>query len=52
MDEEDHNGHYDYFLTDAALKYQAEKPAAPIDKKLYMEHDEEVMNMMIEFIEN
>ena len=38
-----HNGHYNYFLTDATLKYQAENPAVPIDKKLYMEHDEKVM---------
>lgn len=52
MDEENHNGHYDYFLTDAALKYQAENPTVPIDKKLYMEHDEKVMNMMIKFYEN
>lgn len=52
MDEENHNGHYDYFLTDAALEYQAQNPTVPIDKELYMEHDEKVMNMMIKFYEN
>ncbi len=51
MDKENHNGHYNYFLTDAALEYQAENPSAPIDKELYMEHDEEVMGMLIEFLE-
>lgn len=51
MDEENHNGHYDYFLTDAALEYAAENPTPPIDKELYMEHDTDVMNMIIEFFE-
>lgn len=36
----------------AALEYQVGNPTVPIDKNLYMEHDENVMNMMIEFIEN
>ena len=52
MDEENHNGHYDYFLTDAALEYQAENPTVPIDKELYMEHDENVMNMIISYLES
>lgn len=52
MDEENHNGHYDYFLTDAALEYQAENPTVPIDKELYMEHDANVMNMMIDYLES
>ncbi len=52
MDKENHNGHYDYFLTDAALEYQAEDPAAPVNKELYMEHDEEVMQMIIEYLGN
>lgn len=52
MDEENHNGHYDYFLTDAALEYAAENPALPIDKELYMEHDADIMNMIIEFFNN
>ena len=51
MDEVNHNGHYDYFLTDAALEYQAENPTVPVDKELYMEHDENVMDMMINFYE-
>lgn len=50
MDTENHNGHYDYFLTDAALEYQASNPSMPIDKELYMEHDEKLMNTMIEFL--
>lgn len=52
MDEENHNGHYNYFLTDAALAYAAENPAPPIDKELYMEHDADVMNMIIAFFDN
>lgn len=52
MDEENHNGHYDYFLTDAALEYAAENPMPPIDKELYREHDPDVMNMIIEFLDN
>lgn len=52
MNEEGHNGHYDYFLTDAALEYQAGNPSVPINKELYMEHDEKVMDMMIEFLEH
>ena len=52
MDEENHNGHYDYFLTDAALEYQVENPTVQVDKELYMEHDENVMDMMINFYEN
>jgi hypothetical protein len=51
MDEVNHNGHYDYFLTDAALEYQAGNPTVPVDKELYMEHDENVMDMMINFYE-
>lgn len=51
MDEENHNGHYDYFLTDAALEYATKNPTPPIDKELYMEHDTDVMNMIIEFFE-
>ncbi len=50
MDKENHNGHYDYFLTDAALEYAAENPEPPIDKELYMEHDADIMNMIIEYL--
>ena len=52
MDKENHNGHYDYFLTDAAVEYAAENPEPPIDKELYMEHDADIMNMIIEFFNN
>ena len=52
MDKENHNGHYDYFLTDAAIEYKAENPEPPIDKELYMEHDADIMNMIIEFFNN
>ncbi len=52
MDKENHNGHYDYFLTDAAIEYKAENPEPPIDKELYMEHDADIMNMIIEFFKN
>lgn len=52
MDKENHNGHYDYFLTDAALNYQASKPKKDIDKELYMEHDVKVMQTIIDFYNN
>lgn len=52
MDEENHNGHYDYFLTDAALDYQASKPTVNIDKELYMEHDESLMKMIIDYYDS
>ena len=52
MDEENHNGHYDYFLTDAALEYATDNPIPPIDKELYREHDVNVMDMIIEFFDS
>lgn len=52
MNTENHNGHYDYFLTDAALAYRDNNPSILIDKELYMEHDEHIMNMLIEFLED
>ncbi len=51
MDTENHNGHYDYFLTDEALAYQNSLPKAKIDKELYMEHNADVMNMIIAFFD-
>ena len=51
MDKENHNGHYDYFLTDAAVEYAAENPVLPINKELYLEHDADVMNMIIGFLD-
>lgn len=52
MTEENHNHHYDYFLTDAALEYQQENPTGQIDKELYMQHDAEFMKDMIEYFES
>lgn len=53
MNQKGHCGHYDYFLTDAAIKYQelvdsgtAEKP---INKMLYMEHDIKFMDYINAF---
>ncbi len=52
MDEEGHNGHYDYFLTDDALEYQESAPDTNIDKELYMEHDADVMQMILDFFDD
>lgn len=52
MNEENHNGHYDYFLTDEALAYQESSPETDIDKELYMEHDADIMQMIIDFFDN
>ena len=52
MNEENHNGHYDYFLTDEALAYQKSAPDTNIDKELYMEHDADTMQMIISFFDN
>ena len=54
MDEKNHNGHYDYFLSDDAVKYRAllEKEDADsnsIDRILYMDHDKETMQYINEF---
>lgn len=51
MEKENHNGHYDYFLTDAALEYQEQNPTTSVNKELYREHDSEVMRIIIEFLE-
>ena len=51
MDKENHNGHYDYFLTDAALEYQKSNPETAVDKELYMEHDTNTMQMIIDFFD-
>ena len=52
MDEENHNGHYDYFLTDEALAYQKNAPDTDIDKELYMQHDAEIMQMIIDYFDS
>ena len=46
MDKPEHNGHYSYFLTDAAIEYQKTNPKDNIDKNLYMEHDKTIMKMI------
>lgn len=47
------HGHYDYFLSDRAIKYQKQvkdkEVKFPINKFLYMEHDKEIMNEINEF---
>ena len=48
MDKPEHNGHYSYFLTDAAIAYQKTNPKDNIDKNLYMEHDKTIMEMIIQ----
>ena len=48
MDKPEHNGHYSYFLTDAAIEYQKTNPKDNIDKNLYMEHDKTIMEMIIQ----
>lgn len=49
MDRPNHNEHYTYFLTDAALEYQESNPSENIDKEVYMEHDEQILGMIIDF---
>jgi len=52
--EKNHNGHYDYFLTDDALEYQKTVEAdgfdGTIDKFLYGQHDTEFMNYINDFL--
>lgn len=54
METENHNGHYDYFLTDEALLYQKRIKQANqsdgIDKILYMQHDFSFMNKIHNFM--
>ncbi|MDR0326186.1 MAG: lysophospholipase [Oscillospiraceae bacterium] len=53
MEKPGHNGHYDYFLSDAAVAYQSLVNAGighdSIDKFLFMEHSKEFMDMLNEF---
>ncbi|MCR5094533.1 MAG: alpha/beta fold hydrolase [Lachnospiraceae bacterium] len=51
MDQPGHNEHYDYFLTDNAVEYEKSELQGRIDKRLYMEHDENVMKMICDFYE-
>ena len=52
MDKPEHNGHYSYFLTDAAIEYQKTNPKDNIDKNLYMEHDKAIMQIICSFFNN
>ena len=52
MDQPEHNGHYSYFLTDAAIEYQKTNPKDNIDKNLYMEHDKVIMQIICSFFNN
>lgn len=53
MNKENHNGHYDYFLTDEALEYrelvQNGQEVQPMNKILFMEHNSELMDYISEF---
>lgn len=52
--ETNHNGHYDYFLTDDALEYQllikSEIFTGEIDKSLYFQHDTDFMKSLNDFM--
>lgn len=52
--ETNHNGHYDYFLTDEALEYQSlvncEAFTGEIDKNLYRQHDTIFMKSLNDFM--
>lgn len=56
MSAKDRHGHYDYFLSEEGKKYQKSvdhgEVKFPIDKFLYMEHDEKLMNDINEFFED
>ncbi len=52
MDQPEHNGHFSYFLTDAAIEYQKTNPKNNIDKNLYMEHDKAIMQIICSFFNN
>lgn len=55
MSEEEHNGHYNYFLSPDAVKYKKkvdrDEVAFRIDKFLYMEHDKKLMSDINKFYE-
>lgn len=52
--ESNHNGHYDYFLSDEALQYQSfienETFTGKIDKNLYAQHDISFMKHLNDFL--
>jgi pimeloyl-ACP methyl ester carboxylesterase len=53
MDDENRHGHFDYFLSNRAVEYRKQvenkKVNPPLDKFLYMEHDDEIMNYINRF---
>jgi uncharacterized protein len=55
MSRENRHGHYDYFLSDRAIAYRKKinegqiAKVEAIDKFLYIEHDDEIMNYINEF---
>lgn len=57
MDKPNHHGHYDYFLSDAAVEYskqlksEKEDKNKPIDKFLYSGIDKEIMDCFNDFFE-
>lgn len=51
MDKSNHNEHYTYFLTYAALEYRESNSSENIDKELYMERDEQILCMIIGFFD-
>lgn len=54
MNNKNHNGHYNYFLTDEAVEYDnkvEEGKVKKIDKNLYMQHDEKFMDELNKFYE-
>lgn len=57
MDKPNHHGHYDYFLSDAAVAYSKQLESGkedknkPIDKSLYTEHNKETMDYFNDFFE-
>ena len=58
MNKENHHGHYDYFLSDKAIAYRKKikndktTKKQGIDKFLYIEHNDEIMNYINEFYLN
>lgn len=56
MEKDKHHGHYDYFLTDAAITYREKVNQnsfkGEIDKYLYNEHDHEIMQEITDFYIN
>ena len=52
MDQPGHDHHYDYFLTDAAIAYQRNTPEEGVDKELILQHNDNIMQYIIDFYKN